>query len=338
MAYITLSRDNFFHNLNQIEKKVGSKDKIAVVLKDNAYGHGIIEMAKLAKEYGIKRAIVKNISEAESILEYFDSILSLKSTSKEHDSRVELTINSLRDFEYIKSGSKVHIKVDTGMHRNGLDSTELIKAFELIKQNGLVLKGILTHYRSADELSSELFWQKENFNAIKKIVANLCSEYGFDIPLFHSQASSATLRMNSFDDFVRVGIAAYGYVYLPDSIAMPDLRPVMSLWADKISTREIKQGDRVGYGGGYEARDSMSISTYDIGYGDGFFRLNENQKYYTKDNYQILGRVSMDNISVDSTDDSICIFDDVTKLSKVCNTITYEILVKLNPNINKKII
>ena len=60
MAYITLNKNNFFHNLDIITKKTKSKDKIAIVLKDNAYGHGLLEIASMAKEYGITKAVVNN--------------------------------------------------------------------------------------------------------------------------------------------------------------------------------------------------------------------------------------------------------------------------------------
>ena len=67
MATITISKENFFHNLNQIALKTGSADKIAVVLKDNAYGHGLELMAGLAHDFGIKHAVVKNAKEAKTI-------------------------------------------------------------------------------------------------------------------------------------------------------------------------------------------------------------------------------------------------------------------------------
>ncbi len=81
----------------------------------------------------------------------------------------------------------------------------------------------------------------------------------------------------------------------------------------------------------------MKVSTYDIGYGDGFLRLNGKQKYLTPKGYEILGRVSMDNISIDSIDDEVCIFDDVKELAKLHNTISYEITTTLNPNIKKEL-
>ena len=77
MAYITLNKNNFFHNLDIITNKTKSKDKIALVLKDNAYGHGLLEIAQMAKEYGITKAVVKNEEEANIIEAYFDYVLIL---------------------------------------------------------------------------------------------------------------------------------------------------------------------------------------------------------------------------------------------------------------------
>ena len=66
MAFIKINKENFYHNLNQITLQTGSKDKVAIVLKDNAYGHGLVLMAKLASEYGIKHAVVRKTAEAEA--------------------------------------------------------------------------------------------------------------------------------------------------------------------------------------------------------------------------------------------------------------------------------
>lgn len=338
MAYITISKTNLFNNLQEIEKKVGNKDKIAVVLKDNAYGHGIVEIARLAKEYGIKKAIVKDIQEANQIIDFFDTIVVLSDANQPFDNKLEITINCLEDFDKVPNHTKIHLKIDTGMQRNGIQIPQIQEAFDKIISKQLSLVGVLTHYRSADELNSELFWQVQNFDVAKKIILDLVSKYDMQKPLFHSQASSAVFRMNTHDDFVRVGIALYGYIYLPHCMHTPSLKPVMSLWANKISTRNIKKGSKVGYGGTFVANKDMTISTYDIGYGDGFFRLNEKHKYTTKDGELILGRVSMDSMSIASDKDAICLFDDVTKLANICDTIKYDIVVKLKQSIPKIVV
>jgi len=205
--------------------------------------------------------------------------------------------------------------------------------WQLIKEKKLCLKGVFTHFRSADELSSELFWQNKNFEEVKKAVLNLVKKYGFKKPHFHSCNSAALFRFKNLkDDFARVGIGAYGYLELDKVFDCPDLKPVLSLWAKRLSTRVLKKGQRVGYGGVFKTKKDIIVSNYDIGYGDGIFR----ELKFTK-NKNILGRVSMDNISVEGDEKEICVFDDAKKVAKSLNTISYEILVKLNPNLKRVI-
>ncbi|MCG3719622.1 alanine racemase, partial [Aliarcobacter butzleri] len=111
-----------------------------------------------------------------------------------------------------------------------------------------------------------------------------------------------------------------------------------SLWASRLSTRILKKGQSVGYGGTFTATEDMLVSTYDVGYGDGFLRLNERKSYTTPKGYKVLGRVSMDNLSLNTDDEKVCIFDDVRELAKIHDTITYEITTTLNPNIEKEIV
>ena len=82
----------------------------------------------------------------------------------------------------------------------------------------------------------------------------------------------------------------------------------------------------------------MIVSTYDLGYGDGFLRLNERNSYITPKGYKVLGRVSMDNLSLNTDEKEVCIFDDVTTLAKEHDTISYEITTTLSPYIKKEIV
>ena len=333
MAYIKLNKKAFFHNLEIISKKAGAIEKVAIVLKDNAYGHGLLEIASLSSEFGLKKAVVRNRDEAKKIEDFFDYILILADIPKKRD-RFNYTINCLEDLKKFPKKSKVELKVDTGMHRNGIDINELDFAFKIIKEKELNLEGVFTHFRSADELSSELFWQDKNFEEVKKTVLNLVKKYGFKRPHFHSCNSAALFRFKNLkDDFARVGIGAYGYLELDKIFDYPDLKPVLSLWAKKLSTRALKKGQRVGYGAVFKANSNLIVSNYDVGYADGIFRGLK----FTKDR-NILGRVSMDNISVEGDEKEICIFDDAKKVAKSLNTISYEVLVKLSPSLKRIII
>ena len=338
MAKIILNKNNFFNNLDIIAKATKSVDKIAVVLKDNAYGHGLSEMASLAKEYGIKKAVVQNDDDAKIISEYFDYILALNEIPHAKSDKVRYTINDLKSISKFPHATKVELKVDTGMHRNGVAMSELKEAFSKIKEQGLVLEALFTHHRSSDELSSEWFWQKENFKKVKEEAKILAKEFGFSELRFHSSNSASLFRHVDFDeDMARVGIAIYGCMNLPDAIKVEGLKPVLSLYAQKISSKTLKKGECVGYGGTYEAEIDCVVSNYDFGYGDGFLRACSNN-YKTPHAKELVGIVSMDNSSFISDDEELLVFDDASQLAASANTISYEVLTSLKPYIKREII
>jgi len=334
MAFITINKQNFYHNLNQIALKTGSVEKIAIVLKDNAYGHGLEIMGKLASEFGIKHAVVRKMVEAEQIRHLFETVLIL-GDSIIKDEKYSFAINALEDIRKAQKGAKVELKVDTGMHRNGIALNELDEALELIRENDLDLMGVMTHYRSADELSSELFWQQKQFETVKHRV----KEAGFKNVRVHSHNTAAILRTKHFnEDLVRVGIGVYGYNELPDTFDEVQLLPVMALYAKKVSSRVLKTGERIGYGGDFTASHDMTVSTYDLGYGDGWCRGDAQKPYITAEGLPILGRVSMDFISLESEKDEVCVVNDAKKAAIQLGTISYEITTALSTNIPKKVI
>ncbi|PHS34075.1 MAG: alanine racemase [Sulfurovum sp.] len=334
MAFITINKQNFYHNLNQIALKTGSVDKIAIVLKDNAYGHGLVLMANLASEFGIKHAVVRTIEEAEQMQSLFETILVLGDTAVKHPV-YSFTMNSLEDITCAQKGAKVELKVDTGMHRNGICIDELDFALEQIEKKELELVGVMTHYRSADVLSSEFFWQKKCFESVKDRVSNA----GFENVRFHSYNSASLLRTQHFEeDLVRVGISAYGYNELPNIFTKIELKAVLSLYANKVATRVLKKGERLGYGGDYVAPHEMIVSTYDVGYGDGWPRGNSHQSFITSENLPILGRVSMDFITLESEKEEICVMNNAKEAAQIFDTISYDIITGLQSNIQKKVL
>jgi len=329
MAFIKINRQNFFHNLQQFSIKCGSKDKIAIVLKDNAYGHGLDIMAKLSSEFGLTQAVVRTYIEAKQIKQYFKQIIILGDRAIV-DNKCSFVLNSLDDIQLAQKNSTVELKVDTGMHRNGISIDELEEALNIITKRKLNLIGIMTHNRSADELSSELFWQQKQFESIKQRV----KVFGFRDIRFHSFNSATSLRLDCKDeDLIRLGIGAYGYNELPKVYKSLELKPVLSLWAKKVSTRVLKKGSRIGYGGTYIAPKDMIVSTYDLGYGDGWMRSNSFNPFVTAQGLPILGRVSMDYISLETDIDEVCIVNNAQDASKQIGTISYEIMTQLSKDI-----
>ncbi len=333
MAFIKINRQNFFHNLNQFALKCGSKDKLAIVLKDNAYGHGLELIAQLSAEFGLTQAVVRHYKEALQIKPYFKGILILGDRACV-DTHCSFALNSLDDILKAQKGSNVELKVDTGMHRNGIAINELEHALEQIEAKGLKLKGVLTHNRSADELSSELFWQNKQFEEVKRRV----QAYGYTDIRFHSFNSASALRLPcEQEDLIRLGIGAYGYNELPKIYNHIKLKPVLSLWAKRVAKRQLKKGERVGYGGQFIAPNEMTVSTYDLGYGDGWMRSNSMNPFMTAEGLPILGRVSMDYIVLESEKEEVCIVNNALEAGKQVKTISYEIVTLLNPHIEKVI-
>ncbi len=338
MAYIILNKNNFFNNLDIIANRTKSVDKIALVLKDNAYGHGLLEMASMAGEYGIKKAVVQKTEEALLIEKFFDYILVLGDIPTVPSDKIRYTINDINSISKFPLGTKVELKTDSGMHRNGVSASELESAFLKIKEQGLLLEAVFTHHRSADELTTEWFWQKENFKKIKQESAKLAERFGFPLLRFHSSNSAALFRDNSFDeDMARVGIVAYGCMALPKAMPFVDVKPVLSLYAKKISSRKLKIGERVGYGATHELKSDAVVGNYDFGYGDGFFR-SCSDIYKTPHNIELVGRISMDNSSFLSNKDEILIFDDARVAASYAKTISYEVLTSLKADIKKSVI
>ncbi len=333
MAFIKINKENFFHNLSQFTKKTGSKNSIAIVLKDNAYGHGLELMAKLSAEFRLTQAVVRTYDEAQKIKKYFKQILILGDKAIVDDS-CSFALNSLEDIKKAQIGSMVELKVDTGMHRNGIAIGEIEEALQLIKEKELIVKGLMTHNRSADELSSELFWQQKNFE--KAVGVTMSHVKTIRI---HSYNSATSLRLPcNNEDIIRLGIGAYGYSELPAIYDTLELKPVLSLWAKKVSTRELKKGERVGYGGQFTAPKNMTVSTYDLGYGDGWMRSNSFEPFITAEGVPILGRVSMDYVILESTKDEVCIFNDALSAGKALGTISYELMTQLHTDIKRVVI
>ena len=341
MAYITLKRQHFFHNLDIIAKLSKSKDKIALVLKDNAYGHGLCEMASMAAEYGIKRAVVRSYDEARMVAEFFDYILVLADSPKEYSEKIRYTINDIESIAHFAKGTKVELKVNSGMNRNGIEPSELERAFKKIAAKDLVLEAVFTHHACADEADERYYkMQKEAFESIKKRAESLATQYGFAPLRYHSCNSAALFRERDFDeDMARVGIAAYGCLEMPRGVDSESkkLLPVLSLYAKRISQRKLSKYDAVGYGATFKATKASCVSNYDFGYADGFLR-SASGSFVTPQGVALAGRISMDNSSFISDEAELLVFDDASSLAKAAKTISYEVLTSLKSYLHRKIV
>lgn len=332
MSELVLNRSAYIHNLTKICAKAGSKDRVILVLKDNAYGHGAVLVGREAASYGIKFCAVKNEAEARELEPFFEHILILSHIPTGGESeRFIYAVNDISLIAKFKKSARVHIAVDTLMHRNGVSIDEVRAACEAALAHGLQICGAFTHFRSAEELSSDYFVQRQNFDAAKAVVREIC---GGSNLTFHSHNSAATERFGELaDECVRVGIAAYGYAQFDESL---ELKRVASLWAHKVSGRVLKKGQCAGYGAKFCASEDMQIAVYDLGYGDGLLRYTGEGDLRTAGGQRLLGKMSMDSFCCEDVGDKICVFDDARVWADFFGTISYDVLTKLSPSISRR--
>ena len=340
MSSLIISKSKLFSNLESIYNAVNTQ--IACVIKDNAYGHGIIEISKLLSEFGIKSVFVKNNFEAIKIKDLFDHITILYPTSFDNlNDNIYLSVSDLNHISNITFNTGIELKVNTGMNRNGIEVEDLQKTLELIKKRNLRLIGVFTHNGYGDmdnrNLSDEFLLQQNIFRNVKQVVLDFVNNNNMSLPRFHSLSSSGAIKCREIDDdLVRIGIAMYGYLGVDCDL---NLNPIAELWVDKISSRYLKAGSKIGYDGKYVLNNDCIVSSYDIGYGDGLFRLNENHsEMRTKDGSLILPRMSMDATSIISDKDRLCFMHDANEVARIFGTIPYEVLCRISPFIKREIV
>ena len=340
MPSFIISKSKLFSNLALLKSNIDTQ--IACVIKDNAYGHGIDEISSLLVEFGIKSVFVKNNLEASRIKDKFEHITILYPSKFENmGSNIYLSVSNTDCISKIPPNTGVELKVNTGMNRNGIELDELQNALCLIKQNHIRLIGVFTHNGYGDfggeNLSDEFISQQRVFKSTKARVLEFVDKYNIPKPRFHSLSSSGAIKYKNIDDdLVRIGIAMYGYLGIDDRLG---LKPIAELWADKISSRFLCAGSKIGYDGKYTLKNDCIASSYDIGYGDGLFRLNESHsELRTKEGYIVLPRMSMDSTSIISNKDRVCIMYNADEMARIFGSISYEILCKISPFIKREIV
>jgi alanine racemase len=326
LAYININKNNLIFNINKIKNKTNKE--ILAVIKDNAYGHGILHIAKILKEEGIKKVCVRNNFEAELVREFFEEILVFFPTLARNGMNISYTISDMKSLKKCRH-KKIHLKFDTGMHRNALDINDLDEILN-IAFSKYEVKGVFSHFCCSDELGGDTFIQYDRFLKLKEKIISFCNKNGFEIPKFHIHNSDAIEKFSDFSevDYVRPGISIYG--------GIEGYKAVMSLWAKAIKHLTIKQNQFVGYNKKYKFDKETKVTLIDLGYSDGILYFDKELKL--KDTIAV-GKISMDSMSVIGEFDEVCIFDDVKEFIKnYPYTITYDILTKLKPNIKRIVI
>ncbi len=368
---IQLSRQAFNSNIIQIQKAAG-QSQVAVVVKSNAYGHGIREIAQMAQEHelvtwlctvGVQEALIlrqNGITKSIIVLSYLDGNL-----DEAVDQGIHLTVSSYEDALALnaaaqRTGKKafIHLKIDTGMSRLGIlpkDALSFIRAVEHLDH--VVLYGIFTHLCDAPNTDQRFSYQQ--LNSFDELL-DMLEAAGISIPCTHALSSSALcIRPSRNYTFIRAGAGAYGLTKSDThskllKAAHPDytLMPVLEWKTIIIGIKRIEPGATVGYDRTFVAQRPTLLALAPIGYYDGYLRSQSNRGYARIGNHlaPVAGIVSMNLTAFDITDipevklhDPIILIGSyppltATDCARSAHIITNEIVTHLNPLIERTIV
>jgi alanine racemase len=351
-------------NLQIIRADLPHPVELLAVVKDDAYGHGAQEVARLAAEEGAWGYGLSTLEEAMALRDAgVTTPLLLLGERQEaelpwcvaHD--LTVCVNHSRTIEHLaKLAAKfnkcvpVHVKVHTGMSRYGAPWDEALPLLEqLAGEKSLRFEGLMTHFAQSDETDKSFALLQ--LSRFKEVMA-LLEERGVRVRLKHACNSGGFLDLpQAHFDMVRVGILLYGIFPSMVCRRLPGLEPVMSIKARIAALQRLRPGETVGYGMRYTASRPCRIAVLPIGYGDGFPRVrNQGCALLHGRRAPILGGIAMDALMVDVTeipeaqmwDEAVLMgrqgAEEITvhDLAKLKNSVSYDILTSWRLRLRRK--
>ncbi len=366
-TWVEINKENLFHNLSQFKKLIGEKVKIMGVVKANAYGHGLAEVAGVIsdkvdwfgvdslsealklREIGLKKPIlVLGYTELKDLKEAVKNNISLTVYNKE-------TIEKLGKIPIHNPNlnPKIHIKIETGTARQGVPENEILDFIKFIKKYpSIEIQGISTHYANIEDTTDSGF-AKSQLEIFSRVVEILKKE-GVT-PLRHTACSAATILFpETRFEMVRLGISMYGLWSSKETKAVAknknlelDLKPVLTWKTIIAQIKNLPTGTPVGYGLSERTSRDSKIAILPIGYFDGYDRKlgSVGNVLIRGKRCKVLGRVCMNMIIVDVTDvEKINLEDEIVllgrqnkeeisadELAQKIGTINYEVVTRINP-------
>lgn len=364
-----INLDNYRHNLEEIRSKLSDNVKIMAVVKANAYGHGLVELAKAAIDVGAEYLGIVSIGELKRlreagiespclILNYLD-IDSIKEAIEINASVTAMDpvfIQALQDQAQAANKTvSVHLKIDSGLHRAGCSPAEsVLLARQIVDSPNLDLSGIFTHLAESEDVDTTYTtMQLKVFNeCIKEIQSQ-----GINTGLLHCSNSAAILaHPKAHFDMVRPGILTYGINPFPKehteyTYVQSHFLPVLEIRSKVVYIRKLEVGESVGYNRRWCAEKPSTVALIPIGYGDGYRRTPFNAGYMlvAGSRCPIIGTVSMDQTIIDITDvlnvevnDEVVILGSqnnssitIDDIASAYQTINYEVATSLTDRIER---
>lgn len=356
-AYAEINLDNLIHNIKEIRRLSGTEAQVMAVIKADGYGHGSTKIAQVLLDNGADALAVAVLDEAIELRQagIKAPTFVLGYTQPERSEEVvkydlEQSVFSLESAKSLSEAAiaqektvLVHIKIDTGMGRVGLqvdhNAVEIIK--EIYNLPNLRIKGIFTHFATADEVNKN--YTQMQFDKFNWICTKL-EEQGIKIEIKHCGNSATIIDLPDMHlNMVRAGIMMYGLAPSEDVLLNKiELKQVMSLKVRITHVKQIEAGQSVSYGRRFIADEKRTIASLPIGYADGYTRLltGKAEALVKGQRVPVVGSICMDQCMIDVTGvDGVKVGDEVVlfghqedgyisidEIAKKLGTINYEIV------------
>lgn len=355
------------------------------VVKANAYGHGIKEVAKIASQNGADWLGVNSLEEGIFLRDLrikqpilvlgYIPLANIKEAIKHDLSFIVYNSETIKRANQAaarsKKKAKIHLKIETGTHRQGINTTDLKEFVQLcLAGENIIIEGIYTHYANIEDTLDHRFAMNQ-LKEFKKAVdlvdqvdrVNRANQDNQEKPLCHTACSAAIiLYSETFFDMVRLGIGLYGLwpsrevkiLANRSKKAKIELKPILS-WKTKIAQiKPVAKGATVGYGRTFRANRGMEIAIIPVGYWDGYDRkLSNCGQVLVKGQFApVVGRICMNMFMVDVSEianlkleEEVVLIgkqgkNEITteELAEKIGTINYEVVTRINPLIPRKVV
>jgi len=363
-AWTEIDLGRLRRNLQLIRRDLPRQVQLLAVVKDEAYGHGALDVARIALEEGAWGFGLSTLEEAMSLRDAgIQAPLLLLGERQEAElpwcveHNLTVCVNepqTIRKLAQLAARFNrrvpVHLKVQTGMSRYGVRWDEALPlAEQIVAKKSLLLEGVMTHFAQSDE--TDKTFVNLQFSRFQEVLQGLAGR-GLSVKFRHTCNSGGFLDLpQAHLDIVRVGILLYGV--FPSSVCrrIPGIEPVMSVKARIAAIQKLKPGEVVGYGMRYTAPSERRIAVLPIGYGDGFPRVrNEGGALIHGKRAPLVGGIAMDAVMVDITDipeaqmwDEAVIMgrqgnDEITvhDVAKLKNSVSYDVLTNWRLRLRRK--
>lgn len=339
-TYARIDLDALTYNIQSLQKI--HQTTLIAVIKANAYGHGDEMVAQHLESIGVTFFAVATLDEALNLrLKGIRSDILIMGVVAIEDVPLcieqnlicaALTQNWIESLPESTQGLRVHLKVNTGLNRYGVEVEQAKNALQILDRKGVLTEGIFTHFASSDEPDSPQTQTQYD------LFVGLLNQLDRSFKWVHSANSGAavhfpTPRCNA----VRIGLSLYGY-----SDYDIDLKPVMSLMTTLQEVKRVSAHQPIGYGASYTTTQDEWIGTLCIGYADGLFRHHQGSSAYIEGQYcTYVGRISMD-LTLVRLDQAYPIGTpveilgphlDIHKIARHLGTIPYELLAMITDRV-----